>query len=452
MTHGDRRSRSIASTNADLRSSGSLSAISLYTGAGGLDLGFEAAGFATRVAVETDREAVATLRLNRPNWEVIEASIHSKEASSSRILSRGRLATGDADVLIGGPPCQPFSKSGYWARGDARRLDDPRAETLSAYIRVLRDSQPRAFLLENVPGLAFSQKDEGLEFLRRRIDEINREIGTSYSFHVALLRAVEFGVPQDRQRVFVVGARDGTRFDFPAATHASAMDLAVHTGDGFSGGDLFAAVSPRGTDAYLTAWDAIGDLEDDDDPALVVSGKWAGLLPSIPEGSNYLFHTERGVPDGGKPLFGWRRRYWNFLLKLGKRLPSWTIAAQPGPSTGPFHWKNRRLSPREMMRLQTFPDAYRLVGDLRAAQRLVGNAVPSALAEKLALEIRRQLLGDRSVRSDRLTLLPERRGAIPPPQPRARVPKKFLQLAGNHDPHPGTGEGPGAVARQRFTE
>ena len=84
------------------------------------------------------------------------------------------------------------------------------------------------------------------------------------------------------------------------------------------------------------------------------------LLPTIPEGQNYLWHTERG---GGEPLFGWRRRYWSFLLKLAKDLPSWTIQAQPGPATGPFHWDNRRLSVREMARMQTFPDNVVIKGE-----------------------------------------------------------------------------------------
>jgi DNA (cytosine-5)-methyltransferase 1 len=409
------------------------SAISLFTGAGGLDLGFEAAGFETRVAVVLDREAVGTLLRNRPEWGVIEADVHSPAASSSAILSQGRLRAGDASVLIGGPPCQPFSKSGYWARGDARRLADPRADTLTAYLRVLRDAQPRAFLLENVPGLMYTAKAEGLDFLRREIDAINREVGTSYSFQVALLRAVEFGVPQDRHRVFVVGARDGTDFSFPAPTHQRELV------DGERG-----ALSPA-----LTCWDAIGDLEEDDDPTLRMTGKWADLLASIPEGRNYLFHTDRGVPEGGLPLFGWRRRYWNFLLKLAKGQPSPTIAAQPGPGTGPFHWKSRRLSAAELMRLQTFPAGYRLSGDLRAAQRQVGNAVPSALAEKLALEIRRQLLGESELSSRSLTLLPPRRGPAPPPEPIARVPRKYLALRGVHEPHPGPGLGYSALRRGR---
>jgi DNA (cytosine-5)-methyltransferase 1 len=411
-----------------------LTAISLYTGAGGLDLGIEAAGFETRVAVEMEPDAVATLRTNR-GWKVIDQDIHSDAATSEQILSRGGLRVGDVDLLIGGPPCQPFSKSGYWARGDSRRLSDPRATTLEAYLRVLRDTQPRAFLLENVPGLAFSGKSEGLDLLQRTIDAINVELGTSYSFHAAILRAVEHGVPQDRERVFIIGARDGTQFEFPTPTHRPPEEYREQG----SLLDQEPEVLP-----YLRAWDAIGDLEEDDDPELKVGGKWADLLGSIPEGSNYLHHTDRG---GGVPLFGWRRRYWSFLLKLSKRLPSWTLTANPGSAIGPFHWRNRRLSTEEMLRLQTFPPGYRIVGNLRSAQRQLGNAVPSALAERLALEIRRQLLGEADVRSDRLTLLPQWREDVPPAEPVTAVPRKYHSMVGVHQAHPGTGKGPGALAR-----
>jgi DNA (cytosine-5)-methyltransferase 1 len=394
--------------------------ISLFTGAGGLDLGFEAAGFATRVALEMDRDAVATLRYNR-DWPVIDQDIHSPAGSSDRVLRAGRLRVGDADVLIGGPPCQPFSKSGYWATGDARRLSDPRASTLGAYLRILRDTLPKSFLIENVPGIAFSSKDEGLLFIEREIRKINRDLGTRYSFKAALLRAVDFGVPQDRQRVFIVGHREGREFQFPQAEFgASTVDLLGET------------MRP-----VRTAWDAIGDLEDDSDPALQMSGKWAELLPSIPEGRNYLHHTERGE---GLHIFGWRRRFWNFLLKLAKDQPSWTIAAQPGPAIGPFHWRNRRLSAREMARLQTFPDDFEVLGSLRAAQKQLGNAVPSALAERLAIEIRRQyLFPDEPLRA--VTLVPPHRPGRPAPEPVLAVPPKYLPLIGAHSAHPGTGKG-----------
>src|SRR5271165_6430745 len=141
--------------------------ISLYSGAGGLDYGFDAAGFSTGVAVEMDHDCCETMRQSRPRWSVIERSIF--EVPTDEMLEACGARAGEVDLLIGGPPCQPFSKAGYWARGDSRRLDDPRADTLSAYLRVVEEAQPRAFLLENVEGLAYSGKDEGLRLL---LDEI----------------------------------------------------------------------------------------------------------------------------------------------------------------------------------------------------------------------------------------------------------------------------------------
>ena len=399
--------------------SGSRRAISLFTGAGGLDLGFEAAGFKTAVAVEMDTEAVETLRRNR-DWSVLARDIHT--VTSSELLQAGCLGDAEADVLVGGPPCQPFSKAGYWASGDSLRLDDPRAGTLGAYLRVLRDTLPRAFLLENVPGLAYRGKSEGLDLIERTIEAINQERGTDYRLFVAELNAADYGVPQLRQRVFVVGGREGQEFCFPKPTHQPRPE------EGQVG-----LSEPR---HYTTAWDALGDLQDDDDPQLAMTGKWANLLPSIPEGENYLWHTDRG---GGLPLFGWRRRFWSFLLKLAKAKPSWTVQAQPGPAVGPFHWRNRRLSARELCRLQTVPDDYEVVGDLRAAQRQLGNAVPSALAEVLAREIRAQILGDDLATA--ATLIPSLRRPIPEPEPARPVPRKYHSLIGDHEPHPGNGKG-----------
>jgi DNA (cytosine-5)-methyltransferase 1 len=403
--------------------------ISLYTGAGGLDLGLEAAGFETAVCVEFDPEAVATLRHNR-GWPILDRDIH--DIPSKEILQVGGLQEGEADLLAGGPPCQPFSKSGYWARGDSRRLDDPRATTLEAYLRLLRDTKPKAFLIENVSGLAYQNKDEGLSLLRETIERINESAGTEYTFVVALLNAADYGVPQERERFFIVGFRDGTEFKFPRRTHGNLED-----------GPVQLEIGEEGLEPYRTAWDAIGDLEDDEDPELHVTGKWAELLPSIPEGENYLYHTDRGE---GLPLFGWRRRYWSFLLKLSKRLPSWTITAQPGPAIGPFHWRSRRLSMRELCRIQTFPDGFEVLGGLRSVQKQVGNAVPSALAELLGLEIE-SLLGGRA-RPRAPSLLPPRRKPVPPRERIRRVPAKYQDLVGEHEPHPGTGQGYAARARR----
>ena len=403
----------------------SLKVLSIFTGVGGLDFGFEAAGFETVVALDSDQTACRTLRLNRP-WPVIRGDI--AETSSKSILDAAGLKVGEADVLIGGPPCQPFSKSGYWANGDSGRLDDPRAQTISHYLRVLKDTLPQAFLLENVPGLAYKGKSEGVEAIRRGLDQINNETGAGYQVSVASLNAVEFGVPQLRERVFLVGSRRGESFEFPKPTHSSPKNDSC----------------PCSLERFLTAWDAIGDLPaEPNDEDLRLTGKWAELLPTIPEGQNYLWHTERG---GGSPLFGWRRRYWSFLLKLSKSLPSWTIQAQPGPATGPFHWRNRKLSAAELGRLQTFPDGLAYDCNHSEIQRLIGNAVPSALSELLAREIASQLLGVKKT-SVPLTLVPSRREGPLEAEPILPMPAKYQALIGEHEAHPGTGKGRRATTR-----
>lgn len=397
--------------------------ISLFTGAGGLDLGLEAAGFETRLCVEIDTDARKTLARNRPQWRLASpGDIHLHDPND--LLELGGLRPGELELLAGGPPCQPFSKSGYWARGDSQRLNDPRAATLNAYLNVVDALLPHVVLLENVRGLTFNGKDDGLLLLQDELAAINQRRGTSYALSVLHLNAADFGIPQFRERVFLVACKSGIQFNAPPATHGERRPL----------------------EPYRTAWDAIGDLDDPNWPTeLAPTGKWARLLPSIPEGQNYLWHTPGG---GGEPFFGWRTRFWSFLLKLAKNQPSWTIQAVPGPATGPFHWRSRLLSDRELCRLQTFPDHYTIIGDRRSVQRQLGNAVPAALAELIGLEIRRQLM-KHEVRSD-LSLLRKRcDAACPQRQRRGKVPDDYLPLRGKHRPHPGPGLGPGA--RKRLT-
>ena len=408
-----------------------MRAISLFSGIGGLDFGFEQAGFETRVALELDKHCCRAIRRNRPDWAVIEEDVNA--VPSSDILSVAGLRAGDADVLIGGPPCQPFSKSAYWVRGDTLRLDDPRAGTLRGYLQVLRDTRPRAFLLENVGGLAYEDKNEGLRFILDGIRSINADTGTDYRVSWRVINTAEYGVPQIRERTFLVASRDGREFRFPEPTHAAAPSNATP--------DMFAAPMKE---RFRTAWDAIGDLDEpgaEERKTLEMGGAWRDLLPSIPEGENYLWHTDR---KGGLPLFGWRTRYWSFLLKLSKVLPSWTVQAQPGSAIGPFHWKNRRLSFQELGRIQTFPDGLTIEAGRTEMQRMLGNAVPSLIAEVLAREIRTQLL-DAPVRGP-LKLLPARRNA-PPSEKVGNVPSKYLHMRGQHAAHPGTGKGAAALRR-----
>lgn len=393
------------------RSKDSLKVISLFSGAGGLDYGLEAAGFEAAVCLEMDKWCCTTLRENR-DWPVIENLIEN--VSSSAILEMARLTSGEAALLVGGPPCQPFSKSGYWRTGDAARLSDPRARTLEAYMRVLEDTLPQAFILENVFGLAYKGKDEGLAYLRDTLDAINRRKKTKYSFKWKVLNAAHYGVPQIRERVFIVGSRDGKSFEFPRQMfHLDEVEDEQELPFG-------------GLERARTAWDAIGDLDDpsESSTASKVGGQWGALLPSIPEGQNYLWHTSRG---GGKPLFAWRSRYWSFLLKLAKHRPSWTIQAQPGTAIGPFHWKNRRLTMREMARIQTFPDNVDVTGGISNVQKQVGNAVPSLLAEIVGREIKRQFFGIETSRP--LKLMPLLRKPVPEAEPLMPVPSVYQPVA-----------------------
>lgn len=395
-------------------------AISLFSGCGGLDFGVEAAGFDIRYRNDIDRHCCATLRSNG-GGAIQEAPVEEVSATDIRqAVGSGRKAV---DLLIGGPPCQPFSKSAYWVRGDTLRLADPRANTLGEYFRIVEELTPRAILLENVQGIGYSGKEEGFQFVLARIRDINRRQGTNYRPVWKVLNAADYGVPQLRVRFFLVAMRDGSEFRFPASTHC---DMAA------ANGGLFG----QARSAYVTAWDALRGLEPDPSEKLSVGGRWGDLLPSIPEGENYLWHTNR---KGGLPLFGWRTRYWCFLLKLAKNRPSWTLQAQPGSSVGPFHWDNRKLSWREMAAIQTFPTSFRIESPRVEIQRQLGNAVPSLLAEVLGRAIKEHLTR-RPINSP-LTLAVARSRSMPPAAAPDAVPKSYLHLIGDHLPHPGTGKG-----------
>ena len=134
------------------------------------------------------------------------------------------------------------------------------------------------------------------------------------------------------------------------------------------------------------------------------------------------------------------------MLKLAKDQPSWTIQAQPSLGTGPFHWCNRKLSSRELCRLQAFPERMNLDCSHADVQKLLGNAVPSLLAEVLARAIRAQLL-DRPLAKAKLHLLPPVRNPVPSPESLASLPRKYRKYIGDHPDHPGKGLGAGARRR-----
>ena len=342
-------------------------AISLFSGAGGLDLGVEAAGYRVTAAVEHDPDAALTMEKNFHHLAspVIRRDILN--TPTREILQCAGLKAGQRpDLLAGGPPCTPFSKSGFWLEWKRAGLD-PDASLLQAYTRVLAEAKPRAFILENVYALTYKNRAS-----RPAYERLLREISDAgYSFDAKVLNAADYGVPQVRPRLFIVGVPRGSALpELPEPSHTGMWERRL------SGG---------GATPYVTAQQALADLECEPEPSEVLNGQYGHLLPEIPPGQNYLHCTaERGHPE---PVFKWRSRYWSFLLKLDPERPSPTIQAQPGPNVGPFHWENRRLRVGEIKRLFTFPDEFELVGTRASIQAQLGNAVPPLLAEQVAMQV-----------------------------------------------------------------
>lgn len=338
-----------------------MRAVSLFSGCGGLDLGLERAGFNAVFASDLDPYCASSYSENFPAVPFFEGTAAELSADLMERVAPG--STRDIDLLAGGPPCPPFSKSRFYLKNKPRALGDAVGqETITAYLRVLEEVRPRAFLLENVAGLAYKVHDSALSTILRKAE------GLGYAVSSMVINAADFGVPQMRERFFVIGVLDG-RFEFPEPTHVknSASDL------------LSAERLP-----WATAGAAIGDLdteENADDSGHFAGGKHHDLLRDVPPGENYLhFTSKRGHPS---PKFEWRSRYWSFLLKLSPDLPSWTIQARRSNNMGPFHWRNRILRIAEIKRLQTFPDDWVLSGTIERQWRQVGNAVPPLLAEGL---------------------------------------------------------------------
>lgn len=354
------------------------SAISLFSGAGGLDLGVEQAGFGIAASVEWDVDAADTMEKNASEWfpslrEVVRADLYPLAAGSdSGVTTRDLLRSGGfrgrerPDLLIGGPPCVAFSKSGFWLDWKREGVD-PAASLLQAYTRVLAEARPRHFILENVYALTFNNRASrpAFERLLREADD------AGYRVTWRVLNAADHGVPQARPRLFILGARRGERLpELPAPTHHGQWERRATT-------DAVEGALP-----HVSSGEALAGVVSEPEREEVVRGQWGHLLPEVPPGDNYLHFTERrSHPD---PQFEWRSRYWSFLLKLDPERPAPTIQAQPGPNVGPFHWESRRLRVPELKRLFTFPDEYQFVGTRRSVQAQLGNSVPPLLARRVA--------------------------------------------------------------------
>ena len=357
-----------------------VSVIGLFSGAGGLDLGAAAAGADVRLSVDNDAIACETLRLNpalHPG-KVLEADVSKLDGKALRKLAG--LKARDTLLMVGGPPCQPFSKSSYWtdpgddsrfrrarARGEAAEKPAPITEArpderrtlVQEYLRLIVEAGADGFLFENVVSITHPRNKAVLESF---IADAN---GAGYQTLFLRVNAAEYGVPQARQRVVVLGVK-GAKPQAPEPTHSEEAS-----------GTLFAPSPP------VTAGEALRPFQDERyfEPEEVVKGRYEKELREIPPGQNYkALSAWAGHPN---PVFEAETRFWTFLLKLSPDLPSWTVQANPGPWVGPFHWSSRRLRTVELAALQTFPAGYVFAGKRRDKVRQIGNAVPVLLAQRV---------------------------------------------------------------------
>jgi DNA (cytosine-5)-methyltransferase 1 len=342
--------------------------VSLFSGCGGLDLGLRQAGFDVVFATDSDPLCAESHKANFPETNFVLAPIQDIDGEH---LSAA-LAAGPVDLLAGGPPCPPYSKSRFYRPDKPRALNDPVGDaTLNGYLKVLRLLQPTTFVLENVHGFGYKVHREALTFLEHEAHELG------YTTNWTILNAADFGVPQIRERFFMIGSRRG-RVPMPGPTHSKQPRTTLFDG----------ILNP-----WVTAGDVLNDLDTEanaDDSGHFAGGQYHHLLCEIPPGDNYLYLTaKRGHPN---PSFEWRKRYWSFLLKLSPDMPAWTIQARRSNNMGPFHWRNRILRIEEIKRLQTFPDDWQLAGRAEEQWRQVGNAVPPLLARALGDAVRDHLL------------------------------------------------------------
>jgi DNA (cytosine-5)-methyltransferase 1 len=380
--------------------------LSAFSGLGGMDLGLEAAGFESLGCLEWDGDAQQSLKANRGDaWPLVGSGDVAVDGAGLTPRRLG-LKKGELDLLAGAPPCQPFSKAAQWNSSARQGLADPRHDYIKPFFEIATRFAPKFILIENVQGYV-QGPTSALPELERLTEELAKATRRSYAIQTTIVDAADYAVPQSRKRAIVV------------ITYQRNFEWLL-------------PIQER-----RTAWDAIGEPPEDQE-IVPATGQWADLLATIPEGENYQWHTDRG---GGYPLFGYRTRYWSFLQKLHRSRPAPTLAASPGPSTGPFHWDNRRLSIWEMLRLQTFPSDWRVEGDRRSQVKQIGNATPPLLAEQIGRKLA-EALGVPPPSGDLQLSIPRSARPMGGLKTACKLPEKYLEQVGSHDPHPGAGMGP----------
>mgnify|MGYP001575323919 CR=1 FL=1 len=369
----------------------SLTCSELFCGAGGLSEGFRKAGFTILSANDFDEHAVATMRATHPGTRVIHGPI--QDVSAIELLRDSGLKKGELDVLSGGPPCQAFSVYNH-----QRGMHDERSGLFREYLRVVEELNPKFIVMENVMGIL--SIEEGLAV--KEIEERLAKLG--YDVEHRVLKAEEYGVPQERRRVFFVANRLGIKFEWPKPTHGVQQN-----GSG--------ALKP-----LVTVWDAIGDLP----PLKILEGAEIQAYKDAPE-SEY----QRQMRQGSKQLHNHVAPFLapinierlKFIKPGGswrdipvRLLPAGMKKARRCDHTKRYgrlekkglastiltkcdlHWgayihpaQDRTLTVREAARLQSFPDRFQFSGPRNEQFRQVGNAVPPLLAQAVGQSVARCL-------------------------------------------------------------
>lgn len=346
-----------------------LPVVSLFSGALGLDLGLEDAGFQVRVAVEPDKHAAATIRLNRPNIPVLDEKL--EKLTTEEILDAAGLRSGEPALITGGPSCQSFSTAGR--RGS---LGDPRGTMFHEFLRVIKEARPRFFLMENVRGVLSAAvrhrplKERGPghpplepdEELGSAFNTILRELkDTNYHTVFDLVNAADFGVPQSRERILFIGSRDGEPITSPRTTHSKEPE--------------------EGKARWLTLREGLDGLVDPEPVYLGLTPHSRRYLEKVPEGGNW-----RDLPPEDQPVaLGKAHDSWGgrsgFLRRLSwdKTTPALTTKPNSKATMLCHPTELRPLSVGEYARLQQYPDDWEFEGSPAKQYIQVGNAVPLGL-------------------------------------------------------------------------
>lgn len=343
-----------------------IKTLSLFSGAGGLDIGFHNAGFDVVACVEIDPRFARSLSANCGERRFFGPStrVHCEDIRNFDVAP---YVDAGIECVIGGPPCQTFSAAGRRS-GGVVGTGDLRGRLFQRFCEILDLIRPRVFVFENVYGLPGA--NGGVPW--REITEAFRALG--YQLRWEVVDAADYGVAQHRERLILVGAKVG-EFEFPLPTHGPDSSTC---------------------EPLLSVRGAIHDLQDlteFDHGSL--GGLYGHLLPLVPPGLNYAFFTAE--MDHPEPVFAWRSKFHDLLYKVDPDAPCRTLKAQPGKFTGPFHWKNRHFTTAELKRLQSFPDEYHLEGSRGTVIAQIGNSVPPRLGYVIGTSIREQLFEQKNV-------------------------------------------------------